>query len=206
MLFSVGVQPFAEESARRAFVKSLHLELDEAALDASLQRLEVLGLLMSRPRNGWKLTKAGISHVQVWCTQMRNEIDQGSRGRLEVLYQRFLVANAQIKDVCTRWQLRKEGTEYVVNDHCDARWDESVRITFASTNMTLLQIVSDLERERTHYRMYAERLAAAAARFAGGDHTALLVPLTGSYHDVVMELHVDLLMMLGRDRTEADGY
>ncbi len=40
--------------------------------------------------------------------------------------------------------------------------------------------------------------------FRGGDDDALAKPLSGSYHDVWMELHEDLLATLGRERTDAD--
>ena len=45
---------------------------------------------------------------------------------------------------------------------------------------------------------------ARSARFRDGDDDALAKPLSGSYHDVWMELHEDLLATLGRERTDAD--
>jgi hypothetical protein len=52
---------------------------------------------------------------------------------------------------------------------------------------------------------YPVRLHSAFERFQGGDRDALARPLSGSYHDVWMELHQDLLVSLGRQRAEADG-
>ena len=51
---------------------------------------------------------------------------------------------------------------------------------------------------------YAGRLEEAFQRFNNGDGTALAKPMSGSYHDVWMELHEDLLATLGRERTDAD--
>lgn len=51
---------------------------------------------------------------------------------------------------------------------------------------------------------YATRLEDAFQRFNNGDTAALAKPMSGSYHDVWMELHEDLLATLGRDRTDAD--
>jgi hypothetical protein len=55
------------------------------------------------------------------------------------------------------------------------------------------------------FLLYRTRLTAALHRYRGGDASALARPLSGSYHDVWMELHEDLLATLGRERTDEDG-
>jgi PEP-utilising enzyme, mobile domain len=51
---------------------------------------------------------------------------------------------------------------------------------------------------------YGTRLESAYQSFVGGNADALAKPLSGSYHDIWMELHEDLLATLGRERLDAD--
>jgi hypothetical protein len=53
----------------------------------------------------------------------------------------------------------------------------------------------------THYQ---PRLNSALTAFSDGNTEALARPMTGSYHDVWMELHEDLLLALARQRTDED--
>jgi hypothetical protein len=66
-------------------------------------------------------------------------------------------------------------------------------------------ILDQLGNVAPRFGCYQARLAAALAAFGGGDNDALARPMTGSYHDVWMELHEDLLATLGRERTSDDG-
>ena len=52
---------------------------------------------------------------------------------------------------------------------------------------------------------YQARLERPLSAYRAGDATALAKPMTGSYHDVWMELHEDFLSTLGHERSEADG-
>ena len=56
------------------------------------------------------------------------------------------------------------------------------------------------------FASYALRLTRALERFKGGDGAALARPLSGSYHDVWMELHQDLLLSLAKERGDSDGH
>jgi hypothetical protein len=56
------------------------------------------------------------------------------------------------------------------------------------------------------FNRYVSRLRAALDRLRAGALDALTKPLSGSYHDVWMELHQDLLLALGRTRSAADGH
>ena len=55
------------------------------------------------------------------------------------------------------------------------------------------------------FSAYGPRFAKALARLRAGDLDAFTRPLSGSYHDVWMELHQDLIVTLGMTRTAADA-
>lgn len=65
-------------------------------------------------------------------------------------------------------------------------------------------LVDAVSRVAPRFAIYRTRFESKLAAFRSGDTDALAKPLTGSYHDVWMELHEDLLATLGRERTEHD--
>ena len=67
------------------------------------------------------------------------------------------------------------------------------------------EVLSTAAASAPRFAVYDERFSAALRRVRDGDAGALAKPMSGSYHDVWMELHEDLLAMLGEERTEADG-
>ena len=56
----------------------------------------------------------------------------------------------------------------------------------------------------TRFGPYSVAFAAALIRLRAGDGDAFTKPLTGSYHDVWMHLHEDLLLTLDRPRSDLD--
>jgi hypothetical protein len=53
------------------------------------------------------------------------------------------------------------------------------------------------------FEWYRKRLDAALERLRGGQTMAFLSPLSDSYHDIWMELHQDLRLLLGPPREVA---
>ena len=53
---------------------------------------------------------------------------------------------------------------------------------------------------------YATRLRSAAERVAGGERNLFTGVMCGSYHDVWMELHEDLILTLRIDRTSEGSF
>ena len=49
---------------------------------------------------------------------------------------------------------------------------------------------------------YARRLRRALDAISAGDHTMVAAPIKDSYHTVWFELHEELLVLSGRQRTE----
>jgi DNA-binding MarR family transcriptional regulator len=129
------------------------------------------------------------------------DVGDDARAALAGVYEAFLPVNGRFKDLCTCWQLR--GSE--PNDHSDAEYDAGVVAELASLHAEATDFLEPAGTALARFGRYPVRLGSALDRVRGGDTTAFTKPLTESYHDVWMELHQDLLISLGRERSAADG-
>jgi hypothetical protein len=112
---------------------------------------------------------------------------------VEAAYASFIGPNQELKELITGWQLHPgEERDPVVS-------------RLEGVHKNAVPILDQLGNVAPRFGCYQARLAAALAAFGGGDNDALARPMTGSYHDVWMELHEDLLATLGRERTSDDG-
>ena len=166
--------------------------LEEAAVSAVLDTLQSAELVQRREGriSGWSLTPAGREvHAQRIITELAAA---GCEPLVSEGYDRFLSHNENFKVLCTRWQT--EGKPPVcVDELCQMHTDVTT-------------LVGDLAAGLERFRAYDARFGRAVDRLRGGDLDALTRPLSGSYHDVWMELHEDLLVTLGRKRVASDGY
>lgn len=139
---------------------------------------------------GWSLTDAGREEITTLLASEQEAIRAGD----EVIcaYERFIELNGDLKQLCTDWQM---------GSHRDA-----VRRRLEPIDQGIRSELKAAAAELPRLQRYAERLAAAADRFRSGDDDALTRPLSESYHDIWMELHQDLLLTLGRERSAADGH
>jgi hypothetical protein len=112
---------------------------------------------------------------------------------ISAAYDAFLEPNRAFKQVTTDWQLREEGAD-------PAPILDRLGLVDSDVNHVIDVAVGGASR----YETYRSRFADALARLRAGDDSAFARPMSGSYHDVWMELHEDLLASLGRERTEAD--
>jgi hypothetical protein len=192
----------------RGYVKPEGIEegsgLQRAVIDEILEALERDGAAEAKTGRieGWRLTPQGkTTHERLLAQEGDN--DPAVRARLEAAYdQTFSALNSTFKEICTAWQLRDSNT---INDHADAAYDAQVieRLTELHEQVRKLcsQIAVDLPRLAT----YESRLDHCLVRVQSGDRDSFARPLAGSYHDVWMELHEDLLLTLNRPRTAADA-
>lgn len=140
--------------------------------------------------HGYMLTAGGRErHLALH----RQEVGEEQREALEPAYQAFLAPNRRFKELTTTWQT--DGA----SDPLDML--DSLRSLHSELTDLLRTATAAVER----MGRYQPRFDSALRRFAGGDHDALAKPMSGSYHDVWMELHQDLLVTLGRERTAEDG-
>jgi hypothetical protein len=126
--------------------------------------------------------------VRSTATALHDDVEAGGdRGAIEEAYEAFLAHNEAFKHVCSKWQLEGEPASCV---------DE-----LTTLHAGVVPVVERLSASVARFGPYPARLRAALTRFQSGDGSALATPLSGSYHDVWMELHEDFLLSLDRQRS-----
>jgi hypothetical protein len=106
-----------------------------------------------------------------------------------------------VLDACSRWQVRDVGGRMVRNDHADPRYDAAV-VHDLSTALDHVRPVGDrLAGVLERFRPYAPQLEEAMARVWSGDGDYVARPVIPSFHTVWFEMHEDLLVTLGLDRS-----
>lgn len=164
-------------------VDALEKLLDDAAAEGLVRHRT--GVL-----TGWSMTPAGRDEHGA---RTRADLEEsGLEPRLALAYEQFLALNESFKAVCTTWQLEDKPPG------CVSSVEE--------IHGALTVVIDELCGIDARFGTYAERFGSALERLKNGDTDALTKPLSGSYHDVWMELHQDLLLTLGRERSAADGH
>ena len=163
----------------------VELETIRAVLDASVGR----GMASERAGGrfaGFSLTSAGKARQRLLASYA---LAPAQAAAIASAYEAFLPPNRSFKTLTTAWQQSK-----------DRELVEDLRRIHAEAEKALDQAAGALPR----FEIYKRRLGSALALFAAGDDDALAKPLSGSYHDIWMELHEDLLATLGRERSGGD--
>jgi hypothetical protein len=179
---------------------------DAAGLPAStvstqLRELAERGLAVERDGllPGWTLTAAGrAEHAETLEAELAAT---GARPTVETGYHRFRRLNPGVLDACSRWQVREVAGHPVRNDHADPRYDGRV-LDDLDTALDRVRPVGDrLTRELARFEPYAPRLTSALDRARHGEVDYVTKPVIPSFHTVWFELHEDLLLTLGLDRS-----
>lgn len=160
---------------------------------------------LARERNGrisgWMLTPAGrAEHAALLAAELES-LD--ARAAVEAADEAFVALNQPFKELCTRWQLRPDGSP---NDHSDAVYDRAVVDDLDPVHDGVTALTTRLAAVVTRFGHYPDAFAAARRRLRDGDTRAFAAPMAESYHDTWMELHQDFLSTLGRERSTADGH
>jgi hypothetical protein len=173
--------------------------------DALLDDLLGAALILHRESRitGWSLTPDGREVHAQWLTDERAAA--ACEGVVASGYDAFLERNEEFKVLCTDWQLRPADGELVPNDHSDEAYDAAIVERLGVLHDRVMPSVHAIADAMARFGPYGDRLAAAWKRISDGDRSAIARPLSGSYHDVWMELHQDLLLTLGRERGAGDG-
>jgi phosphoenolpyruvate-protein kinase (PTS system EI component) len=119
---------------------------------------------------------------------------------LKAHYEQFLELNEVFKQLCTDWQMRG-GAQ---NDHTDGAYDAACIERLLKLNEQSRPTVAGFAAALARMARYSPRLDESAARVAGGDTKAFTGVMCGSFHDVWMELHEDLIVLQRIDRV-AEG-
>ncbi|MPY48129.1 transcriptional regulator [Streptomyces acidicola] len=173
--------------------------LDESDVESELIDLGADGLVtrLSGGIPGWSLTEAGRAADSERIT---HELESAhARARVTAAFERFLVLNPELLDLCTAWQLRAVDGVMSANDHSDPAYDSRVLARFADLDRRAAVVCAELSAALPRFGRYRVRLTGALDRAASGE-LEYVADNTGSYHVVWAELHEDLLATLGLQR------
>lgn len=165
---------------------------------SSLGSLRHSGLAEERSGrvSGYTLTAKGADVVDQLLTA------EGLRGdpELNECYERFMLINERVLKASTDWQVRRDGSAEVANDHSDPRYDASVIDRLCQLHARAKRCLEAVACRAPRFAPYAVRLDRCVERLCEGDHSAFTGLLAESYHTVWFELHQDLLLTLGIER------
>ena len=121
---------------------------------------------------------------------------------LDPLFDAFLPINRRLRDVCSAWQSRPDGTP---NDHSDGAYDDTVRDRLDDVHSAIGPVLRRMAAIEPRLAGYRPRLQEALDKFDEGESKWLASPLVDSYHTVWMHLHQELILMLGLTRADDEA-
>jgi hypothetical protein len=173
--------------------------LPESDVESELIDLAATGLVthMAGDFGGWGLTEAGRA---VDAERIAEELGTaGTRTAVAEAYDRFLVLNPELLDLCTAWQRRSAGGVVTMNDHSDPVYDARVLDRLTDFDQRAEVVCAALSAAMPRFQQYRIRLTDALARAKSGA-LEYVTDSTASYHTVWFQLHEDLLATLGIPR------
>lgn len=168
--------------------------LEHAEVESHLADLAAAEWAMYREaRSLWQLTPAGkAEHPNVLAV----DIAAVDLDALRVHYHDFLELNTAFKTLCGDWQLR----DGAPNDHSDAAYDQKVVARLVDLHGRTAPVVSSMSGILGRLSPYVPRLASTCDAVVAGRTNMFTGVMCGSFHDVWMELHEDLILSQGIDR------
>lgn len=174
-------------------------DLPLSLVDEHLQGLQAREWVQFREaRELWQLTAVGREEHHIALAE-----DVGGAhmsAHLHEAYHDFLQLNDRFKALCGDWQLR-DGQP---NDHTDAAYDQAVIARLVELDAAAAPVVARMGDVLARLAPYGPRLARTCRRVVEGETKMFTGVMCGSYHDVWMELHEDLILTQGIDRA-AEG-
>jgi len=151
-------------------------------------------------RSLWQLTPKGREEhatalaVDVHYPHLREALSEH--------YGPFIKLNEEFKELCGEWQL-KDGSP---NDHTDSVYDRKVIERLLGIDARVQPLCKRMAEVLDRLTPYAHRLKHTAERVDLGERNLFTGVMCGSYHDVWMELHEDLILTLGIDRAKEGSF
>jgi len=124
------------------------------------------------------------------------------RQAAEAAYEAFGPLDQRLKRASHDWQVMRGG---VPNDHTDPAYDAKVVDRLDGISRSVQTLLDTLTSRVPRFDTYAPRFGAALERIGAGDHSWFASPACDSYHTVWMELHEDLLLATGRERSDEEA-
>jgi hypothetical protein len=184
-----------DETTREALLQLVIQGMHRGAISPAQQSLVDAGLAMAKGPLIMP-TPAGSAAAQE-LTRLPAGGDEEKA--LRPLFEKFLPINHELREVCSAWQLRPDGSP---NDHGDPAYDASVRDRLDDVDDAIGRILRRMTDAQPRLGHYRADLTAALEKLDDGDPGALTSPLSRSYHTVWMHLHQELLLLLGISRAE----
>lgn len=168
--------------------------LEHAEIEGHLADLAAAEWAMFREaRSLWQLTPAGkAEHPKVLAADVAR-IDLGA---MKPHYRDFLELNTAFKTLCGDWQLR----DGAPNDHSDQAYDNQVVRRLVDLHGDAAPVVTVMSGILARLSPYVPRLAGTCEAVVAGRTNMFTGVMCGSFHDVWMELHEDLILSQGIDR------
>ena len=175
--------------------------LPEEEVLSHLQAMRDEGKTNYREARGlWQLTPDGR---EAYIIALEEDVSRpGFREGLSIKYHRFLEMNEIFKGLCADWQLRNGET----NDHSDKSYDDGCIARLGELDDEAQPICHSFAEVAMRFEGYAARLTGSRRALEAGDQRMFTGVMCGSYHDVWMELHEDLLLTQGIDRVAEGSY
>ena len=173
----------------------------EAAIEVdptlAIEQFEQDGLV-ENTKLGYRITDLGRQRVDEVYEREREH----ARAVIEAVYEAFLPINDEVKQIVTDWQMRPVNGELALNDHQDSAYDGTVIARLVEVDAKVESALASLCEVLPRFSCYARRLQRALKLIGEGDHTMIAAPIKDSYHTVWFELHEELIVLSGRERTE----
>lgn len=150
-------------------------------------------------RDMYTLTPEGTAEQQ---RRFDESADRSLAEALSSSYERFLELNTEFKELCGSWQM-KDGAP---NDHSDTAYDQQQIDALTSLAERVQPVIAQMAEALPRLARYDGRLQAAARRVAAGETKMFTGVMCGSFHDIWMELHEDLIVLQGIDRSEEGSF
>jgi pyruvate,orthophosphate dikinase len=169
----------------------------ESDPSAAIEQFEQDGLV-EVTKLGYRITDLGRQRVDEAYAREREH----AQAVIDEVYETFLPINDEVKQIVTDWQMREVDGQLVLNDHQDPAHDEAVIARLHEVDSRVEAALASLCKVLPRFDCYSRRLQRALAQIRDGDHTMIAAPIKDSYHTVWFELHEELIVLSGRERTE----
>ena len=186
------------DSIQQALITLVIRGMTRGAPDEATAQLVQQGLAMSKgpitmPTPEGTAAAAGLLRLRPG-SQEETELDK--------LFDGFLPVNRRLRDVCSAWQTRPDGTP---NDHSDGGYDDATRDRLDEVHSAIGPVLRRMAGVQPRLAGYRPRLQDALDKFDEGESNWLASPLMDSYHTVWMQLHQELILMLGLTRADDEA-